>query len=144
MARLPRSALPPQGVYHVTARGVDRCAIYRDDDDRAAFVALLGLVARRRKWVVHVYCLMGNHYHLIVETTLERLSAGLHRLNGTHAQQFNERYGRVGHLFQGRFDSRVIRDDEHLAGAIEYTRNNPVRARLVETADQWPWSGRIV
>jgi REP element-mobilizing transposase RayT len=142
MARLPRSVLPPSGIYHVTARGVDRCAIVRDDDDRAAFVELLRLVTRRSRWVVHGYCLMNNHYHLVVETALERLSAGSHRLNGIHAQRFNERHGRTGHLFQDRFHARSLRDDEHLSRAVEYVRNNPVRAGLCATAEQWPWSGR--
>ncbi len=143
MARLPRSALPPHGIYHVTSRGVDRCAIFRDDDDRAAFVRRLRLVARRWQWVGHAYCLMDNHYHLVVETSLDRLSAGFHRLNGTHAQRFNERHGRAGHLFQGRFDARVLRDDEHLAAAVAYTRANPVRAGLCDAAAQWPWAGRL-
>jgi REP element-mobilizing transposase RayT len=144
MARRPRSILPPEGVYHVTARGVDRRAIYRDDEDRAFFIALLRLVARRHEWVVHAYCLMDNHYHVIVATRLERLSVGFHRLNGTHAQRFNELHGRVGHLFQSRFHARVIRDEAHLADACTYTWNNPVRAGLCDAADQWPWNGRVV
>jgi hypothetical protein len=74
---------------------------------------------------------MDNHYYAIVETALERLSAGCPRLNGLHAQHFNERHGRVGHLFQGRFDARVLRDDEHLARACAYVWNNPVRARAL-------------
>ena len=143
MARLPRSALPAEGIYHVTARGVDRCAICRDDEDRDGFVRLLRRVARRWRWIVHAYCLMDNHYHVIVETTREHLSAGFHRLNGTHAQRFNERHGRAGHLFQGRFDTRVLRDEKHLAAAVAYTWSNPVRARLCDAAQQWPWAGRV-
>jgi putative transposase len=136
--------LPPYGIYHVTSRGVDRCAIYRDDEDRADFMRLLRDVASRWHWIGHAYCLMGNHYHAIVETHLERLSAGLHRLNGSHAQRFNERHGRGGHLFQGRFHARVLRDDEHLADVCHYTWNNPVRAGLCETGHEWPWSGRLL
>jgi len=86
---------------------------------------------------------MPNHYHAVIETELERLSAGLHRLNGVHAQRFNERHGRVGHLFQDRFRAWVIRDEAHLLNACLYVRDNPVRARLCATAEQWPWSGRI-
>jgi REP element-mobilizing transposase RayT len=144
VARQPRSALPSEGVYHVTSRGVDRCAIYRDDEDRMLFLGLLRRVSRSREWVVHAYCLMGNHYHVVVETTLDRLSLGCHRLNGSHAQHFNERHGRVGHLFQSRFHARVLGDDEHLTDACAYTWNNPVRAGLCDTADQWPWNGRVV
>jgi REP element-mobilizing transposase RayT len=140
---LPRSVLPPSGVYHVTSRGVDRCAIFLDDDDRTAFVRLLRVVGRRWRWVVHAYCLMDNHYHVIAETSLERLSAGFHRVNGVHAQRFNERHGRVGHLFQDRFYARVLRDDEHLADACAYVWNNPVRASLSSASYDWPWSGRF-
>jgi len=143
MPRQPRSILPAEGIYHVTARGVDRCAIVRDDEDRASFVRDLLLVAWRFRWIGHAYCLMDNHYHAIVETSLERLSRGMHRLNGVYAQQFNERHGRVGHLFQGRFDSKVIRDDTHLASACDYTWNNPVRIGRCDDAAQWRWSGRF-
>ena len=84
---------------------------------------------------------MGNHYHALIEASRDSLSAGLHRLNGTHAQRFNKRHGRVGHLFQDRFHARVLRDDEHLAHACEYVWNNPVRAEICLEAHDWPWSG---
>jgi REP element-mobilizing transposase RayT len=84
---------------------------------------------------------MGNHYHLVVEARLERISDGLRRLNGLHAQRFNERHGRVGHLFGDRFHARVIRDDEQLASACAYVWNNPVRAGLCPAEADWPWSG---
>jgi len=134
--------LPEHGIYHVTARGVDHCAIVRDDADCVRFVRLLKDVARREQLVVHAYCLMGNHFHAVVESSLAQLSRALHRINGVHARRFNRRHGRSGHLFQGRFHSKVIRDDAHLAEACAYTWNNPVRAGLCATADQWPWSGR--
>jgi REP element-mobilizing transposase RayT len=143
MARLPRSMLPPEGIYHVTARGVDRCAIVRDDVDREFFVRRLRRVAGGERLVVHAWCLMDNHYHAIVECSLDRLSHALQRLNGGHAQGFNRRHGRLGHLFQGRFDAKVVRDEAHLARACTYTWDNPVRADLCETAEQWPWSGRF-
>jgi len=86
---------------------------------------------------------MSNHFHVLVDSRLEDLSFGMHGLNGTYAQQFNERYERVGHLFQGRFDARVLRDDEHLENACEYIWNNAVRIGRCETAADWPWNGRI-
>src|SRR5262245_12908158 len=135
MPRLARSALPERGIYHVTSRGVDHCAIVRDDADRIGFVRLLRTVARREALVVHAYCLMGNHFHAVVEASLAQLSRALHRLNGVYAQRFNRRHGRSGHLFQGRFDAKVVRDETHLAEACAYTWNNPVRAGLCETAD---------
>jgi REP element-mobilizing transposase RayT len=143
MARLPRSALPAHGIYHVTARGVDRCAIVRDDLDRTRFVALLRAVAAREGLVVHAYCLMNNHFHAIVESSLEQLSRALQRVNGVYAQRFNRRHARTGHLFQERFHSKLVRDEAHLADACAYTWDNPVRAGLCDAAAQWPWNGRI-
>jgi REP element-mobilizing transposase RayT len=143
MARIPRSQLAQSGVYHVTARGVDRCEIFLDDEDRASFVSLMAQAVNRWLWRCHAYCLMGNHYHLIVETQLARLSGGFHQLNGTYAQRFNQRHKRVGHLFQDRFHARAIRDDEHLADACAYVWENPVRAGLCSQAHQWDWSGRV-
>ncbi len=143
MPRRPRSLLPAVGVFHVTVRGVERRSIYLDDDDRRGFMRLLHEVVRRFGWKCHAYCLMGNHYHLVVETELESLSAGQHRLNGLYAQGFNERHDRVGHLFQGRFGARMVGDDEYLTAAIEYVWNNPVRAGLCLEAHHWPWSGQI-
>jgi REP element-mobilizing transposase RayT len=143
MARLPRSALPPAGVYHVTSRGVDGCAIVLDDDDRLAFVRRLTEVCRRFVWRCHVFCLMDTHYHVLVETTVGALSAGCHRLNGLHAQAFNERHRRTGHLFGDRFHARVVRDDLHLAAAVLYIRDNPVRAGACDDARDWRWSGSL-
>jgi putative transposase len=141
MARLPRSALPPQGIYHVTARGVARGAIVRDDQDARLFLGLLALEVRRERWDCYAFCLMPNHYHAILATTLSRLSRGLHRLNGVFAQTFNARYKRSGHLFGDRFAAFVIRDEEHLRNATEYVLWNPVRANLCSHPDEWPWSG---
>jgi REP element-mobilizing transposase RayT len=125
----------------VTARGVARAAITVDDEDRRLFLALLNRAARLEAWACHVFCLMPNHYHLIVETSLARLSSGLHRLNGVYAQAFNDRHRRSGHLFGSRFASFVIRDDRHLRNACEYVLQNPVRAGLCDEADDWRWSG---
>jgi REP element-mobilizing transposase RayT len=139
--RLPRYLLPAEGIYHVTARGVARSAISRDDGDRRLFLVLLAREVARETWDCHVFCLMPNHYHLIVDTTLERLSRGLHRLNSVLAQSFNQRHRRSGHLFGDRFAALAIRDDEHLHNASEYVLNNPVRAGLCERPEDWPWSG---
>jgi REP element-mobilizing transposase RayT len=140
MPRLPRYALPEHGIYHVTTRGVARSAISRDDDDRRLFLGVLGHVVRRADWDTHVFCLMPNHYHLIVETYRDLLSWGIYRLNGVYAQAFNERHERSGHLFGDRFAAFVIRDDRHLRVATEYVLQNPVRAGLCEHASDWPWS----
>jgi putative transposase len=124
----------------VTTRGVARSAIFLDDDERRLFLALLGAEVRRHDWHVHVFCLMTNHYHLVVETELWRLSLGMQRLNGIYAQAFNRRHHRSGHLFGDRFAAWVVETEEHLASAVEYVLQNPVRAGLAATAASWRWS----
>jgi putative transposase len=115
-----------------------------EDDDCAFFVNLLRRVVCDQNLQCHAYCLMRNHYHAIVEAQVTQISKALHRLNGLHAQRFNEIHERTGHLFQDRFHARVIRDDEHFGNACEYVWNNPVRAGLCAEAHEWPWSGRIL
>jgi putative transposase len=133
----------PDGVFHVTSRGVDRAPIFRDDEDRRLFLRLLADTSQRNYWRCHVFCLMGTHYHLIVETTLARLSRGLHRLNGVYAQLFNRRHARTGHLFGDRFHAWVITDEDHLRAASHYVLQNPVRAGLCAKAADWPWSTKF-
>jgi REP element-mobilizing transposase RayT len=140
MPRIRRSDLP-DGIFQVTTRGVFRRLVYLDDDDRRFFLALLALVIERYRWECHAFCLMGTHYHLVVETTTERLSAGMQYLNGTYAQRFNRRHDRDGHVFGARFASWVIRDEDHYERTIEYVLTNPVRAGLVADWTDWPWSG---
>ena len=141
MPRRARMLLPDIGSYHVTCRGVARQEIYRDDDDRTLFCALLRLATRRWRWHVLAYCLMPNHFHIVVTCDLERLSRGMHLLNFRYAQSFNHRHGRAGHLFQGRFSSYVIASDEHFVAACAYVIDNPVRAGLCSARDDWPWLG---
>lgn len=143
MARLPRSVLPASGVFHITNRGVNRCSIFVLESEREWFVAALRKAAREHRWIVHAYCLMGNHFHVIVEGEMSSISAGFQRITGHYASLFNRRHGRVGHLFQGRFQSRVVSGDEHLTEACHYVWNNPVRAGLCADAREWRWSGRI-
>ena len=142
MARLLRSDLP-DGYYHVTANAVPEAWLFRDDDDRRLFLALLVLVADRYCWHIHAYCLMGTHYHLVLEASRERLSEGMRRLNGTYARRFNKRHGRRGHLFEERFASYVIRDEQHLQAAITYVLQNPVRAGLCAEAADWQWAAAM-
>jgi putative transposase len=114
--------------------------IFLDDDDRAIFLALLGLVVVRFGWVVEGYCLMGNHYHLVVRTPEANISEGMQMLNGRYAMLFNAKYGYGGHLFGGRFKCRVVSDEDDLAGLLTYVEHNPVRHRNCATALAWPWS----
>ena len=130
----------PDGFFHVTARGVARGAIFRDDADYASFQRHLLRIAQKFTWTLHAYCLMPNHYHLILEATQAQLSQGMQRLNGRYAQEFNERYDRHGHLFQGRFTSYVIESEEHLERALAYVGENPVAAGLCARTEEWPWA----
>lgn len=128
-------------MFHVTSRGVNQTSIFRGDDDRRVFVGVLGRTARSWSWESHAYCLMGNHFHLVVEAAREDLSFGMQRLNGIYAQGFNACYGRVGHLFQNRFASRLVEDELALMNTCLYVFDNPVRAGLCEQPEDWPWSG---
>jgi putative transposase len=139
MPRPPRSDLP-DGVFHVTARGVNRDAIFGDEQDRVLFLRLLAETSERFSWHCHAFCLMGTHYHLVIETIREKLSAGLHRLNGVYAQAFNHRHKRRGHVFGHRFHAWVIVSDDHLYATCRYVVLNPVRAGLCVAASDWPWS----
>lgn len=117
MARPPRPQFPG-GVYHVSARGNERSPFYRDDGDRRCFLELVAHVRVRYGWRVFSYCLMTNHYHLLVQTPEPNLARGMSHLNGVYAQWFNCRHGRVGHLFQGRYGARLVQADEHLLAAV--------------------------
>jgi putative transposase len=139
MARIIRTSLP-DGFFHVTARGVARSTIFRDETDYADFRNQLLRVARRFSWTIHAFCLMPNHYHVLVETTQVQLSRGMQLLNGQYAQAFNERHDRVGHLFQGRFASYAIESEEHYERALAYIRANPVEAGICATDREWPWA----
>jgi putative transposase len=139
MARPPRLQIAG-GIYHVTTRGVRGLPIFVDDHDRTYFLALLEAIARRYGWRVHAYCLMGNHYHLLIETPGEDLSSAMQRLNGDYAQWFNWRHGLKGHVFYRRFYSVLVQRDEHLLELSRYIVLNPVRAGLAPTAARWKWS----
>ena len=139
MARVPRYEFPEYAIFHVTARGAGRIPIYREDDDRRAFLALFAAVTDRFDWSCHAFCLMTNHYHLVVEGFRLALSDGLQRLNGIYDQRFNAKYTRWGHLFGERFWCRPV-DEDDLAVVCEYVLANPVRAGLCDAIDDWPWS----
>jgi REP element-mobilizing transposase RayT len=141
MPRHPRADLPAAGCYHVTNRGVARQAIYRDDVDHRRFAGLLGSTAVRFGWRLLATCHMPNHFHLVVMTELERLSRGMHHLGFRYARGFNDRHDRVGHLFQERFHAALVDGDDYLETVCDYVLDNPLRARLCTSRDEWPWLG---
>ncbi len=127
-------------LYHLTARGNARADIFADNEDRIAFLDLLGKEIEQQRWRCYAYCLMDNHYHLLIETPEPNLVAGMRRLNGVYTQGFNRRHGRVGHVFQGRYKSIVVDKDSYGLELCRYIVLNPVRARMVKRAADWPWS----
>jgi putative transposase len=130
----------PGAVYHITSRGNEKKLVFKHDQDRENFLNTLQHVNKRYNWTCHAYCLMSNHYHLLIETPDGNLSLGMRQLNGVYTQLFNKRHLRTGHLFQGRFKGILIQKDSHLLEVCRYVVLNPVRARMVESPDAWKWS----
>lgn len=130
----------PGALYHVTSRGDRRENIFLTDHDRYAWLDILAIVCARCRWVIHAYCQMGNHYHLVIETLDANLARGMRDLNGQYTQRFNFHHQLVGHLFQGRYHAILIQRDAYLLELSRYVVLNPVRAGLVPTPEEWPWS----
>lgn len=139
MARPLRIEIPG-AIYHITSRGNAREPIFLDDSDYADFLNLLSLNLKRYNWILHAYCLMGNHYHLLAETPEGNLSRGMRQLNGTYTQRFNRKHNRVGHIFQGRYKAILVEKDSHLLELCRYVVLNPVRANMVKKPGEWRWS----
>ena len=127
-------------VYHITSRGNARQRIFFTDVDKTAFLRILAEAVARFGWICHAYCLMPNHYHLLIETPDANLSRGMRHLNGVFTQWSNHRNRRTGHLFQGRFKSILVHKESYLLEVSRYVVLNPVRANLVRTARDWKWS----
>lgn len=139
MAR-PLRVCPPGTVVHVIARGNERGPIVRDDHDRQAFLSIFARAVERYQWLCHTYCLMDNHYHLLLELPLGNLPLGMRHLNGVYAQRHNRRYQRSGHLFQARYRSILVEKNAHLVSVCRYIVLNPVRAGVVHQPHDYPWS----
>jgi putative transposase len=130
----------PGGYYHVGTRGNSKAPIFLTDDDRLSFVRLLTVVTRRHGWCVHAYCLMTNHYHLVLQLASGGLSQGMCELNGRYALGFNDRHSRSNHVFGSRFWDEPIEDDPHYFEVCRYVVLNPVRAGVERHVHDWPWS----
>jgi REP element-mobilizing transposase RayT len=130
----------PGALYHVTARGNCRSDIFIKDDDRYRYLDILSDTISQYNLVCHAYCLMTNHYHLMIETPDGNLSTGIHRLNSVYANYFNWKHERVGHLFQGRFNAIIVQKESYLLELCRYIVLNPVRARIVNEPMDYEWS----
>jgi REP element-mobilizing transposase RayT len=127
----------PDAVYHITARGNEKKTVFRKTRDRELLLDTLNHVNERYNWICHAYCLMDNHYHLLIETPDGNLSLGMRQLNGVFTQSFNKRYHRSGHLFQGRYKAILIQKDSHLLEVSRYVVLNPLRAGIVKNPEDW-------
>ena len=131
-------------LYHVTSRGNEKKPIYSENTDFEMFLSLLAEVCQRFNWVIHSYCLMTNHYHLVIETPDGNLSRGMRHLNGVYTQRFNNKHKRVGHLFQGRYKAILVDKESYLLELCRYVVLNPVRAKMVKVPGNWQWSSYLV
>jgi REP element-mobilizing transposase RayT len=143
MARKPRLHLPG-GLYHVIWRGNEQRDVFFDDEDRDRFYGLLSEGVARFGYRVHGFCLMSNHVHLAVQAGNDALSGPLQNLSFRYTQAINRKYGRVGHLFHGRYKAVLVDHDAYLLELVRYIHLNPVRARLVKDPAEYPWSGHRV
>jgi REP element-mobilizing transposase RayT len=127
-------------LYHVLSRGNEKKDIFRDDDDRALFLATVGEMSERYEMDIFAYVLMGNHYHLLLKTNRSNLSKGMQWLGLAYTRRFNNRHSRSGHLFQGRFKSIIVENDAYLVRLSCYIHRNPLRANMVQRLAKYRWS----
>ncbi len=130
----------PGALYHVIARGNARERIVRDDQDRIEFFAILARALERYAVLCHAYCLLDNHYHLVVETPLANLPLFMRQLNGLFARSFNKRHDRVGHVFQARYRSILVEKETYFRAVCRYVILNPVRAQICTLPEDHHWS----
>jgi len=130
----------PDTFYHVLSRGNERRKIFRDPEDYEKFKETIGRMSARYQVEVHAYVLMSNHYHLLIQTRNANLSRAIQWLGLTYSVWFNRRHKRSGHLFQGRFKSFVIENDRYFTSMCLYIHRNPIRARMVKSLLDYPWS----
>lgn len=127
-------------LYHITSRGNARENIYKDNLDNQIFLELLYQTNERHNWLCHSYCLMSNHYHLLIETRAVTLSKEMKYLNGSYTLRYNHRHNSVGHWFQGQFKAILVQKESYLLELASYLVLNLVRARMVRITEEWPWS----
>lgn len=139
MARRPRLQLPG-AIYHVMSRGNRKATIFEDDEDRRQFLTLLEAIHQRYEVSCYAVCLMRNHYHLVVETPRVNLADAMAYVNGVYTQRSNRHHARSGHLLEGRYRAIIVQRLDYLRHVVRYVVLNPVRAGLVERAEQWQWN----
>lgn len=137
MARKER--ISELGYYHVISRGVEKRNIFLEPSDYDKFLSLLKDAFKEYKTILHSYCLMTNHYHLLIEITEKNISDVMKRLNSNYSIYFNKKYERTGHLWQGRFHSYFLYDDTHFWNVAKYIERNPIKAKIVSNIDKYEY-----
>lgn len=127
------------GYHHVYNRGVAKGIVFEDEKDKAKFIDLMAMVAKEFKFNLHAFCLMDNHYHLLIENKRENLSSGMRQLNAQYASYFNKRHQRTGHLWQDRFKSWYVLDQSYLLTLFKYIESNPIKAKMSERIGAYPY-----
>jgi putative transposase len=143
MARSPRIDYPG-AVHHVMNRGAAGQAILHSDEDKSLLLDLVSREAVARHWSCHAFCLMTNHFHLLLQTPQGDLATGMQRVGTCFAQEYNRAYEARGHVFHGRFQSIRVEDDEYAVDLARYLAMNPVEAGLCAAPEEWPWSSYAV
>lgn len=139
---MPRTSriISATGVYHVMIRGINRQNIFQDREDRILFLKKLESIKERSECKIYAYCLMSNHVHLLIAEGKESIGNTMKRLGSAYVYWYNQKYERIGHLFQGRFYSEPINTEIYLLTAIRYIHQNPVKAKLAQNCDGYPWT----
>lgn len=132
--------LSETGTYHVMMRGNERKNLFLDEGDKQRFLDTLFVKKEETGFIIYAYCLMDNHIHLLVKEGTESLATMMKRINASYAYYFNQKYNRVGHLFQDRFKSEPIEDERYLLAVIRYIHNNPIKAKIAKKPEQYKWS----
>ena len=138
MPRKPRIEIP--GYYHIINRGVEQRVVFKEEADYEYFEELMCFYAKSHNITLHNYCLMRNHYHLLIEITSENLSKFMRQLNMNYAIYFNKKYNRAGHLWQGRFKSWYVTDEAYLYTLMRYIEQNPLKANIIQDLKDYPYS----
>lgn len=135
--------LSTTGTYHVMMRGNERKNLFLDEEDKQRFLETLFAKKKEAGFYLLIYCLMDNHVHLVIQEGEESLAVIMKRINASYAYYFNQKYNRVGHLFQDRFKSETIEDERYLMAVTRYIHNNPVKAGIVEKPGDYKWSSYL-
>lgn len=139
MARRARKK-SASGVYHVMIRGINREPVFYENKDHLRYLEILGKIKKMAPFIIHAYCLMHNHIHILLQELGESVGDTVRRIGSAYVYWFNRKYERVGHLFQGRFHSEAVSDDSYFLTVLRYIHQNPVKAKIVQHCSEYRWS----